>query len=85
MDLSFLWASVLYNARMIANGSLPGSPQAKEVEILPLKFGSFSARDRLCLELLLVWRKIDFFAFSPLHPSCFTYKEATFLNGNGDS
>lgn len=49
MDLSFLWASVLYNARMIANRSLPGSPQAKEVEILPLKFGSFSARDRLCL------------------------------------
>lgn len=53
-------------------------PEAKEVEILPLKFWSFSARDRLCL-LLLVWRRIDFFAFSLLHPSCFTYKESDFL------
>lgn len=50
---------------------LSQEPQAKEVEILPLKFGSFSARDRLCLELLLVWRKIDFFAFSLLHPFLF--------------
>lgn len=49
MYLSILWASVLYNTRMIANGSLPGSSQAKEVEILPLKLGPFSARDRLCL------------------------------------
>lgn len=63
MYLSILWASVLYNTRMIANGFLPGSSQAKEVEILPLKLGPFSARDRLCLKLPLVWRKIDFFAF----------------------